>query len=91
MNIRALFLLSACVLARADSFTLTSFDIPGASVFAVNGINDKGTIVGHYYDQNGIQHGFKRLADGTIITGIDAPGTPSLNGGRFYSRSTIRT
>jgi hypothetical protein len=39
------------------NFTLIQF--PGASVTAgVLGINDSGTIVGNYFDQNHVEHGF---------------------------------
>jgi uncharacterized membrane protein len=49
-----------------------SFDVPNATVTRPWDINNLGVIVGTFYDQNEIQHGF-RLADGNF-TSIDFPG-----------------
>jgi uncharacterized membrane protein len=68
--------------ARAGSVTFVSFDVPGAVDANVGGISNDGSLVGSYQDQNGFWHRFERLANGSIVTGIDFPGiTPSFGGG----------
>jgi YD repeat-containing protein len=53
--------------------TITTFDVPGAVVLRISGIDAAGLIVGTYSDRSGVEHGFTRDAAGTITT-IDAPG-----------------
>jgi uncharacterized membrane protein len=49
-------------------------DVPGAAITAAAGINDRGEIVGLYFDENFARHGFL-LAEGEVLT-IDVPGRP---------------
>ena len=50
----------------------TQFDVPGASGTSAAGINDRGQIVGSFFDAGGIGHGF--LLDQDIFTQFDVPG-----------------
>jgi len=50
---------------------LTEFSVPSAIETEANGINDKGNIVGMFFDSNGVEHGF--LLVGKKYTQIDAP------------------
>src|SRR5271157_4672682 len=61
--------------ARADLYTFTTIDVPGAVTTDAFGINDAGQVVGTYQDASLIIHGFL-LAGGTITT-IDRPGSSS--------------
>ena len=47
--------------ARADSYTFTAIDVPGANSTFASGINDRGQIVGSYIDATG-GHGFLEKA-----------------------------
>src|SRR6266540_4169157 len=63
---------------RADSYTFTAIDVPGATVTVVSGINDRGEVVGWYRtgssgDPDSADHGFL-LAHGHFTT-IDVPGS----------------
>ena len=42
-----------------------TFDYPGSTFTSLNGINDKGVIVGRYVDASGIAHGFLARIRGT--------------------------
>jgi uncharacterized membrane protein len=52
--------------------TFITFDAPGATFTAPQGINAAGTIMGYYNDASGTTHGFVRASDGTIST-FDGP------------------
>jgi len=54
-------------------FTFTSVDVPGASGTLATGINNRGQIVGIYYDTAGNSHGFL-LKQGSFST-VDVPGS----------------
>ncbi len=56
---------------------LTEYNVPKSLATQLNGINDKGSIVGDYIDSNGVQHGFVLV--GKKITKLDPPNTASLN------------
>lgn len=65
---------------RTADGTFTTFDSPGAGTTASDGngtfpmgINQLGSVVGFYTDDNRVSHCFIRNADGTITT-FDAPG-----------------
>ena len=69
---------------RSSGGKFTTFDDPGSDGDGpeVNGLNDKGVVVGRYYDgREG--HGFARAVDGTITTidvaGSDNAGATSIN------------
>ncbi|HEX3585003.1 MAG TPA: hypothetical protein VH024_03365 [Candidatus Angelobacter sp.] len=47
-------------------------DFPGATSTAAEGINDRGDIVGIYFDNTGTLHGF--LQQNGALTTIDVPG-----------------
>src|SRR5215470_10683204 len=71
-----LFVIFTLVSAPAQStpaYTFTSFDVPGATLTHVNGINARGDIVGWYLDGSGQQHGFVRDQSG--FSAIDFPGS----------------
>src|SRR5580700_9708007 len=80
-RVLAVLVLSAgFVLAQATvsspSFTLTSFDYPGATYTGPLGINQAGVVVGAYVDASSVLHGFVRFANGTFKQ-IDYPGAVS--------------
>jgi len=65
---------------RTPDGHFTSFDAPGAGTTPDNsngtfplGVNQLGTVVGYYEDDNSVSHCFIRTADGKITT-FDAPG-----------------
>ena len=51
---------------RDRSGTFTTIDIPGATVTAIRGLNDRGQMIGTYDDAAGVGHGF--LWDGGTVT-----------------------
>ena len=54
---------------------MTSFDVPGAEATVPSDIDERGQVVGAYFDrETQVVHGFLRAVDGTITT-IDAPGS----------------
>jgi uncharacterized membrane protein len=55
----------------ADTYTVSTIDVPGADQTQAYGINDSGQIVGLFYDATGF-HGF--LKDGDAFVVIDVPG-----------------
>ena len=62
----------------SSSYTITSYDAPGADTTAEHGtvgiaIDAAGDIAGLYLDSNGATHGFERAASGAI-TDFDPPG-----------------
>lgn len=54
-------------LFRDPSGTISTFGVGGGDLTMVNGMNDRGQIVGNYYDGSGI-HAFLRQPDGAIQT-----------------------
>jgi hypothetical protein len=87
---------------RTASGTITTIDVPGASTVpgsapcisgntggtAVNGINDKGYISGHYWDTSYNEHGFVRLPGGRFIT-LDVPGAYQTAGGGINNAGVV--
>src|SRR5271157_517518 len=63
--------------ARADLYTFTTINVPGAAWTNVNGINDAGQIVGSYQDASFNFHGF--LGVGGVLTTVDQPNASSTN------------
>src|ERR1700747_1155311 len=55
------------------SYSFTTIDFPGGSRTRSVGINDRGDIVGDYFDSAGVQHGYL-LSNGTFTT-FDPPGS----------------
>jgi hypothetical protein len=51
----------------------STFDYPGSTFTSLNGINDKGVIVGRYVDASGIAHGFLARVRGTPPTNAAGP------------------
>jgi len=67
----AAVLVNLVQVGRADSYTFTPINVPGATNTTVTGIDNAGQIVGHY---SGTQfHGF--VEDGGRFTIIDPPGS----------------
>ena len=60
-------------LLRKGVFTLIDAPDAGAFIFATNGINNRGDVVGRYSDSEGVGHGFL-LRHGHFTT-IDVPGS----------------
>src|SRR5262245_36871023 len=71
-SIAAALLVHIC-LAGAESFTLTQFDVPGATNTLARGINNEGQIVGQYGDSTGT-HGFLFSAGSVIQLDVPVPG-----------------
>jgi hypothetical protein len=80
--------------AQSEAFTLTTsgqFNSIAANVLGPSGIspasiNDSGTVVGRFFDQNLIAHGFIASANGDFKR-LDAPGVALTKGlGTFPSR-----
>ncbi len=82
---------------RTSDGTITTIDVPTASTSAgtapcagtvggtaVNGINDKGFISGHYWDKHFNEHGFIRTPAGKFIT-VNVPGAFQTGGGGLNS------
>jgi probable HAF family extracellular repeat protein len=65
---------------RAYDFNFIPIDVPGATTTLASGINDRGHIVGSFFDANGMPHGF--LNNHGTFTTIDFPGATrtSLSG-----------
>jgi len=58
---------------------ITTFDVPGAGTgngqgTNAIGVNARGLIVGYYFDQNNVSHGFSRCPNGAFTT-FDPPGS----------------
>ncbi len=70
-------------LSAATPSRIISFDVPGAVVIYVWGIDSAGVIAGQYTDSNTVYHGFTRDASGNIAT-FDAPGA-----GTFFRQGTF--
>jgi len=60
-----------------SSQSYSFFAVPGAPQYSTyaDGINNKGQIMGNYFDTNGVAHGF--LKEGESYTTIDVPGATS--------------
>jgi probable HAF family extracellular repeat protein len=54
-----------------DELTFTQIDVPRASNTFALGINDRGQIIGNFFDAGGNRHGF--LLDNDMFTQIDHP------------------
>jgi hypothetical protein len=61
---------------RTHDGTFVTFNPPGSTFTFVAGINQAGTIIGQYFDADGVPHGYLRSGDGTFST-IDVPGAVS--------------
>ena len=64
---------------RTKDGTITSFDAPGAAGTLGFFLNAGGTVVGPYYDANGVNHAYIRTLDGSF-TEFDAAGAGSGSG-----------
>lgn len=87
---------------RSPSGKITVIDFPGASTTpgtapctagpvsgtVANGVNDFGTVSGHFWDKNYIEHGFMRLANGVYYQ-VDVPGAFGNAGGGTNDFGTI--
>ena len=65
-------LVGLCGVARAQTFKYQSFKPAGAkqTIFAL--VNSRGDVVGTYYDDKFVQHGFFRSAGGVVFS-VDPP------------------
>jgi hypothetical protein len=75
-TILAVILATLSMGSAAFAQTITTFTVPGATATAALLINGAGTIAGTYADDNDVQHGFVRAANGTI-TSFDPPASTS--------------
>lgn len=87
---------------RTASGTITKIDVPGASTVpgsapcisgstggtAVDGINDKGYISGHYWDKSYNEHGFVRTPAGGFIA-LNVPGAYQTAGGGINNAGVV--
>ncbi|MGD0488842.1 MAG: S-layer homology domain-containing protein [Syntrophorhabdales bacterium] len=73
--------------AYAASYNYTPLNYPGASSTGAQGINNGGTIVGIYYEANGVNHGFS-LSGGTY-TPLNYPGASSTGAQGINNGGTI--
>ena len=72
-----------------DRGRVTRFDHPGAATeTAAGSIDDRGRIVGGYYDASGATHGFLRDTRGRFKT-IDVPGAKGTTTARINDRGQI--
>jgi probable HAF family extracellular repeat protein len=62
--------------ASVNVLTIKVLDIPNAAI-TVNGINDRGQVVGKFSDPNGIPHGFVYETDSFVQ--VDYPNTTNIN------------
>lgn len=67
--VRSLVLGHGFVLSKG---TFVTVDFPGATGTSINGINDRGQIVGNYQDSDHFDHGF--VARGARFMTVDYPG-----------------
>jgi hypothetical protein len=64
---------------RDHKGNVTTIDINGATLIQVSGVNANGDATGYYQGSDQVQHGFVRLADGTISS-VDAPDAGGTSG-----------
>jgi len=62
-----LLVLGGALWAGAGRFSFTTIDVPNALSTTLGGVDKDGKLVGSYFDNKGIEHGFLRLPDGTLI------------------------
>jgi probable HAF family extracellular repeat protein len=89
LNMRLVLLTSVLALSIATATTVaaisySNFQIPGAQMTQVLGINNAGNLSGNYTDKNGITHGFV-IVNGKL-TNIDGA---SGNGATSYSLNNL--
>ena len=72
-----ILLVFALALSASAEITWTVIDYPGAEWTMLNGIHNKGDVVGVYHSGTGHDHGF--LLSGGVFTTIDFPGAFSTN------------
>jgi uncharacterized membrane protein len=61
-----LLVLAVTLTASTQQFTFTTIDVPTASSTILGGIANNGELVGSYFDQNLVKHGFLRSPTGTL-------------------------
>lgn len=65
------------------AYHYTIYDVPGATATELKGINDRGDVVGIYFNPDGIRRGFVRSADGSTFASVVGPdgagGSPVIN------------
>jgi uncharacterized protein (TIGR03437 family) len=79
-SIAVLLIVLASGAARAQSYTVFSFDAPaGMTLVRVEGINASGQILGVYQDSAQTFHFLLRSANGATFTEISVPGASQIN------------
>jgi hypothetical protein len=68
---------------------ITTFDPPGSTATYTFGINRAGSVTGYYTDSNYTEHGFLRVADGTI-TSFDPSGAVETVANGINSKGRLR-
>ncbi|HET9018234.1 MAG TPA: hypothetical protein VFN46_01545, partial [Acetobacteraceae bacterium] len=63
-----------------SGYTFTSISVPGAATTAANGINDKGAIVGSFWDASGHEYGFVETASGVATISVAGAASVAANG-----------
>jgi uncharacterized protein (TIGR03437 family) len=88
--VKAVLILLALGLARAQSYRFTELTIPGAEVAVAAGINNSGQIAGTYYPSaaSNVSHGFLRNPDGSIIS-FDVPGCANTRVGGINNLGAV--
>jgi probable HAF family extracellular repeat protein len=57
--------------------TFTTVDVPGATLTALTGVNNRGQLVGGFVDAGGQRHAFRQ--DGTAVTVVTVPELPEVD------------
>jgi uncharacterized protein (TIGR03437 family) len=79
-SVVVLLLALACGAARAQSYTVFSFNAPaGMTLVRLQAINNSGQILGVYQDSSQAFHFLLRSADGATFTEISVPGASQIN------------
>src|SRR5215472_171457 len=71
----------------SGSLSFTAINFPGGTRTRAVGLNDRGDIVGDYFDASGVQHAYL-LSQGTFTT-IDPPGSIQTRGIAINNRGVI--
>jgi uncharacterized protein (TIGR03437 family) len=75
------------------AYRYTIYDVPGAISTEVRGINNRGDVVGIYFNPDGIPRGFFRSADGSTFASVVGPdgtcGSPVINSSGQIAFETV--
>jgi hypothetical protein len=82
-----LITLAAEAQAPAVTFKFVTYNVPGAALTALGGINNAGVVVGTYTDKSGNTHCF--TDNGTTLTTIDDPNGTNSSHGRINNHGAV--